>query len=82
LCSNLSAQIAFVPDSFSSSSLKFSLAAAADVAAVDDISPQEDLSSAREDWLASVQLKLKLFESQAALVSQVRFIHLLCYFFK
>jgi hypothetical protein len=71
VCSNLSAQIAFMPDSFSTSSLNVSLAAAADVAAVDGVSPPVDISSATEDWLASVQLKLKLYESQAALVCQV-----------
>lgn len=62
-----------MPDFSASSFLNSSPSpSAANVHAGEDSVQSAGSSSPVEDWLATVQLKLKLFESQAAAVSQAR----------
>jgi hypothetical protein len=71
VCSGVGAQLAFVPDFSASSFLNSSpSSSAANFHAGEDSLRSAGSASPVEDWLATVQLKLKLFESQAAAVSQ------------
>lgn len=70
VCNSVGAQLASLPDVFSASSLlNFSSPAVNGNASHVILQPAES-SSAAQDWMASVELKLKLFESQTSMVSQ------------
>ena len=60
ICDSVNAQVALVSSSFSS---KLGLSSSSTTAPI---------SASEDDWLATVQHKLKAFESQAAAVSQAR----------